>query len=62
MVVVIENTYQNLLKGNADGYSITLVILFIGFIIFLLAKISPLFGKLIFKMFGAEDASKGEPR
>jgi len=62
LVVVFENAYQNLIKGNADGYSIILVMLSIGFVIFLLAKIFPLFGKLIFKMFGAEEESKGEPR
>lgn len=62
LVVVIENTYQNLIKGNADAYSIALVTFFIGLIIFLLTKISPLFGKLILKMFGAEEELRGEQK
>ena len=60
MVVVVENAYQNLLKGNADAYTLIVWILFIGFLIFLLVKISPPFGKLLFRMFGA-DEDKGEP-
>jgi hypothetical protein len=62
LIVVIENTYQNLLEGKADAYSIALVTFIVGLIIFLLTKISPLFGKLIFKMFGAEQELKGEQK
>jgi len=61
LVVVIENAFQNLLKGNADAYTLIIWILFIGFLIFLLVKISPPFGKLLFRMFGA-DKDKGEPK
>lgn len=61
-VVVVENTYQNLIEGKADGYSIALVIFFIGLIIFLLTKVSPPFGRSISKIFGVEEEMKGEPR
>ena len=61
MVVVIENAYQNLLKENADKYILTVWILFFGLVIFLLVKISPPFGKLLFRMFGV-DEDKGEPK
>lgn len=59
---VIENTYQSLIEGKADAYSIALIVFFVGLIIFLISKISPLFGKFIFKMFGAEEELKSEPR
>lgn len=61
MFVVIENAYQNLLKENADKYILTVWILLFGLVIFLLVKISPPFGKLLFRMFGV-DEDKGEPK
>lgn len=55
LFVVVENAYQGLLEGKADAYTITAWILFIGFLIFLIVKISPIFGKLLFRMFGVEE-------
>jgi len=60
-VVVIENTYQNLLEAKADAYTVMFWILFLGFMILLLVAISPPFGKLLFRTFGAEE-SKGEQK
>lgn len=61
MLVVIENAYQNLLKGNADAYTLIVWILFLGSLIFLAVEISPPFRKLLFRMFGA-DEDRSEPR
>jgi hypothetical protein len=54
MLVVIENTYQNLLKGNADSYTLMGWIVFLGFLIFIVVEISPPFRKFLFRMHGAE--------
>jgi hypothetical protein len=58
MLVVIENTYQNLLKGNADAYTLIGWIIFIGFLIFVVVEISPPFRKFLFRMHGAEEQAK----
>jgi len=54
-IVVIENYYQkNILENpNAQPFFTIGSILFMGFLIFLLVIFSPLFGKLLFRMFGA---------
>lgn len=55
MVVVVENSYQNLLTENADSYTVIFWIFFVGFLIFLVVESSPLFHKLFFRMFGADE-------
>jgi hypothetical protein len=61
-VVIVERAYQDLLEGKANAYTLMASILFIGFLIFLIVEISPIFGRLLFRMFGAEKETLREER
>ena len=60
MLVVIEDTYHNLIKGNANTLTLMGWIVFLGFLIFLAVEISPPLRKLVFRMHGAEEQAKKE--
>jgi hypothetical protein len=66
VVVIIEDYYERVVIANPDlSFKLTVglfTIFSFGFALFLLVSSSPQLHRLLFRMFGAEEESKGEQK